>query len=138
MMADYFASIPSVEGSVYAETTEMLRYAAEMAAKFEQTKPLTHQVQLGSGSWQEVSQEDYETMMLNPLPGEAFRLTYAAPQPAIPEGMKLVPVEKLREIEFDPKGYCPACSGWNVTPNGCSTHVHTKDCWLGLLIGELK
>jgi len=39
--------------------------------------------------------------------------------------------DNLKSIEFASSGYCPACSGWEVTKGrGCEPKVHTKTCWL--------
>lgn len=44
-------------------------------------------------------------------------------------------VENLKTIEFSSSGYCPACSGWEVTKGqGCQQKVHTKNCWLAALL----
>jgi hypothetical protein len=36
--------------------------------------------------------------------------------------------ELFQRLEFDSHGYCPECSGWNVSPNGCTQRVHMAHC----------
>ena len=44
--------------------------------------------------------------------------------------------EVLTLVEFDAKGYCLVCGGWNVSPQGCTPRKHTKDCKLAKLLAR--
>jgi hypothetical protein len=37
---------------------------------------------------------------------------------------------KLTQFSFDNR-YCPVCAGWNMSKNGSTEMVHTKDCVVG-------
>jgi hypothetical protein len=37
---------------------------------------------------------------------------------------------KLTQFGFDNR-YCPVCAGWNMSGNGSTEMVHTKDCMVG-------
>lgn len=82
-MADQFDRSMSKE-------IDMCLYAAEMAAKFERTAPVGRYHETATGK---------DAMIYGSAKLSEGDYLYAAPQPVITEGMKLVPVEHLQAIK---------------------------------------
>jgi len=45
-------------------------------------------------------------------------------------------VAALRRVEFDVRGFCPACDGFNVGPNGSTGHRHTVSCPVAVALAK--
>ena len=44
----------------------------------------------------------------------------------------------IEQIQFSAQGYCPACGGWMVSPNGCTPKAHTTDCPIAMTIAATQ
>lgn len=44
--------------------------------------------------------------------------------------------EVLRTVQWDVRGKCTACAGWNMSPSGETVKAHTADCPVAAALQE--
>ena len=72
-----------------------------------------------------------------PVPDISAKLLREAALALDAKDERIAALEKgLRGVEFDARGYCLACDGWMMGPNGATPKAHTKDCPIGDLLGK--